>query len=80
MMLYKRYVDVITLIDRQGKLKPLILIWEDGLQYPIDRILEVRNAMSEVGGCGILYRCRIQNAERKLFYERNRWFIESTKP
>lgn len=79
-MLYKRYVDVITLVDREGKLKPLILIWENGLQYPIDRILEVRNATSEVGGCGILYRCRIGSQERCLFYEKNRWFIESTKP
>lgn len=79
-MLYKRYVDVITLVDREGKLKPLILIWENGLQYPIDRILEVRNATSEVGGCGILYRCHIGSQERRLFYEKNRWFIESTKP
>lgn len=79
-MLYKRYVDVITLIDKLGKIKPLILVWDNGVQYPIDRILEVRNAMSEVGGCGVLYRCRIQNEERRLFYERNRWFIESTKP
>ncbi len=57
-MLYKRYVDVITLIDKQGRLTPLILRWENGVQYPIDRILEIRKAVSEVGGCGILYRCR----------------------
>lgn len=79
-MLYKRYVDVVALIDKLGKLTPLILRWDNGVQYPIDRILEVRKAVSEVGGSGILYRCRIQNQERKLFYEKNRWFIESTKP
>ena len=79
-MLYKRYVDVVALIDKQGKLTPLILRWDNGVQYPIDRILEVRKAVSEVGGSGILYRCRIQTQERKLFYEKNRWFIESTKP
>ena len=79
-MLYKRYVDVVALIDKQGKLTPLILRWDNGVQYPIDRILEVSKAVSEVGGSGILYRCRIQNQERKLFYEKNRWFIESTKP
>ena len=79
-MLYKRYVDVVALIDKQGNLTPLILRWDNGVQYPIDRILEVRKAVSEVGGSGILYRCRIQNHQRKLFYENNRWFIESTKP
>ncbi len=80
MQLYKRYVSVICLVDKEGKIKPLMIVWENGEKYPIDRILEIRNATSEVGGCGVLYRCRIQNQERRLFYERNRWFIESTKP
>lgn len=79
-MLYKRYVDVIALIDKQGRQTPLILKWDNGVQYPIDRILEIRQAASEVGGCGLMFRCRIQNQERRLFYEKNRWFIESTKP
>lgn len=79
-MLYKKYVNVVALIDKQGNIKPLFLVWNDGVKYPIDRILEVRKAASEVGGCGLLYRCRIQNVERKLFYEKNRWFIESVKP
>ena len=35
---------------------------------------------SQVGGCGILYRCRIAGVERNLFLERTRWFIESAKP
>lgn len=79
-MLYKRYVSVVALTDKDGRLTPLFLIWDNGVKYPIDKVLEIRKAASIVGGCGILYRCRIQNRERNIFYERNRWFIESYRP
>lgn len=78
-MLYKRYVDMLVYIDKEGVMMPKVLIWENNVQYPIERILEIRKSSSVVGGCGILYKCRIQGRVRNLFYERNRWFIESTK-
>ena len=56
------------------------MIWDNGMEYPIDRVLEIRKSASQVGGCGILYRCRIAGVERNLFLERTRWFIESAKP
>lgn len=78
--LYKRYVDVLTLHDRYGNLIPKVMIWDNGMEYPIDRVLEIRKSASQVGGCGVLYRCRIAGVERNLFLERTRWFIESAKP
>lgn len=80
MRLYKRYVDVVTMINKTGELMPLTMVWDNGVMYEIDQVLEVRNAASQVGGCGMLYRCRIGKVERNLFFERNRWFIESTRP
>lgn len=80
MKLYKRYVIIIQKVDKQGEIIPLYIIWEDDIAYKIDRILKKYNAVSEVGGCGVLYRCRIGGTIRNLFYEKNRWFIESTKP
>lgn len=79
-MLYKRYVNVITLIDKQGRMTPLSIEWDNGVKFAVDRVLEVRKAASVVGGGGILYRCRIRGSERNLYYERTRWFIESEKP
>ncbi len=79
-MLYKRYVEVVTLIGKQGEVRPLFLIWDNGIKYPVDKIIEVRNAASQVGGCGLLFRCMIGGQIRNLFFERNRWFIESLKP
>lgn len=80
MQLYKRYIDVVEFVDKEGNLTPLFIIWDNGIKYPIDKIIEVRQSHSQVGGAGLMYRCRIQNQERKLFYERNRWFIESFQP
>ncbi len=80
MDLYKRYVDVITLMKKDGSMLPVMLVWDNGAKYSIDRIVEVRKAASQVGGCGILYKCKIEGKERNLFFERNRWFIESLKP
>lgn len=78
--LYKRYLNVICECSKEGQLKPLYLRWDNGVLYKIDKVLEVRKAASQVGGNGILYRIMVQGKERKLFYELNRWFIESFTP
>ncbi|WRS28891.1 hypothetical protein U6B65_01390 [Oscillospiraceae bacterium MB08-C2-2] len=56
---------------------PLVIQWEDGREFKIDRILDVRLAASlKAGGCGIRYTCRISGQQRYLFLEENRWFVE----
>ena len=78
---YKRYVSIIQFVDKNGKVTPKTLIWENNMKYTIDRVLEIRNAASCVGGYGLCYRCRIAGVERNLFFEdQKRWFIESLKP
>lgn len=76
---YKKYIDVVVHMNPMGEMMPLLILFE-GHKYKIDRILQIKQAHSQVGGSGVLYRCRIQNQERNLFFERNRWFIESMKP
>ena len=73
-------VNVITEADKLGNLTPLYMRWENGELYRIDKVIEVRQAVSKVGGNGLLYTVRIQGKERRLFYEINRWFIESYTP
>ena len=51
MRLYKRYVEVIVLTSKEGKLKPLYLIWdgEEGKEsFRIDKIYNIRKAASQV--------------------------------
>ena len=83
MELYKRYVDVITMITKEGKLIPMYLFWDERgtrTRIQIDRIVEVKQAASVVGGCGLRYKIVIKGQSHNLYYERKRWFIESYQP
>ena len=77
MKLFKYYVDVVTLIFQDGSFKPLFVCWGK-YRYRIEKVLTVRETYSKAGGCGICYTCRMNNGQqRNLFWERNRWFVES---
>ena len=77
--LYKRYIDVVVHTSPLGEMTPLYILFDD-TKYTIDRVLDIRNAASSVGGGGVLYQCRIHNQVRNLYFERTRWFIESNTP
>ncbi len=70
-MLYKHYVEVIARFDKEGRITPLKIIWDDGVAYEIDKILQFKHqAYSKVGGDNTMYRCMIGGHERTLFFER----------
>ena len=77
----KVYVDVLASFSKDGRLKPVELIWEDGNRYHIDRINDIRRAATrKAGGCGIRYTCIVNGQESHLFYEENyKWFVERRK-
>ena len=76
----KKYVPVIVRFDENGKLRPLIIEFEDGRKFKIDKILDVcRAACQSVGGVGDRYTCRIQGKESYLWLEKGRWFVALKK-
>ncbi len=82
----KVYVKVTAAFSSDGKITPLSLLWEDGQEYRIDRILDVRPAAAlKAGGQGDRYTIRTCGQESFLFFERSpkttdptlgRWFVE----
>jgi len=77
-MFRKVYVDVLIKQDKEGKITPLEVTWEDGEIYEIDKVTHVCRAASlKGGGAGVRYTCQIQNKETYLFLEENKWFVES---
>lgn len=73
----KLYVDVIVLNTKEGQIKPLMIVWQNGVKYAIDKISQVTKAASTIaGGSGIRYTCQIQGQQRYLFLEEDKWFIE----
>jgi len=82
----KVYVEVIAVFDRDGRMLPRSLTWEDGRKYLIDRVVAISPAAAlKVGGQGDRYTVRVQGKEKYLFFERSgsisgnnlgRWFVE----
>lgn len=72
----KKYVPVIVRFDADGKLRPLLIEFEEGERYLIDKVLDVRRAACQsVGGVGDRYTCRIQGKDSYLWFEKGRWFV-----
>lgn len=76
----RRDVEVVARFGRDGTLSPTAIIWEDGREFLVDRILDTRRAASlKAGGQGIRYTCRILGRERYLWYDdiEHLWFVEA---
>ena len=82
----KVYVDVTAKFNSDGVLIPLSLTWEDGEEFEIDRVTDIRQAAAmKAGGQGDRYTIWVRGQQSYLFFERNcsltgnnlgRWFVE----
>lgn len=82
----KVYVAVKADFNEEGLMLPREIIWEDGMKYEIDRVLDIRQAAAmKAGGQGDRYTVRINGQQSYLFFERStnqtgnnlgRWFVE----
>ena len=60
-----------------GRAFPTSIVWEDGRQFFIDKVLDIRNAAAiKSGGVGIRYTCKICGKTVQLFDEEGIWFID----
>lgn len=60
-----------------GRAFPTSIVWEDGRQFFIDKVLDIRNAAAlKSGGVGISYTCKICGKTVQLFDEEGIWFID----
>ena len=81
----KVYVAVIASFSEDGNLFPRCLRWEDGREYSIEKVLDVRPAALKAGGQGDRYSVQINGHQSYLFFERSpnirgtnlgKWFVE----
>lgn len=72
----KRYIPVVVRFDENGRMRPLVIEFDDGERYTVDKILDVRRAACQsVGGVGDRYTCLIGGHETYLWMEKGRWFV-----
>ena len=75
----KVYVEMIVRCAREGGMRPIMLVWEDGRRYEIDRVKFAERAPSRAPSVvPVRYTCLIGGTERHLYYEEEdrRWFVE----
>ena len=87
---YKAYVGVNAEFDPDGIMFPRSLVWEDGVTYEIDRVIDIRPSYAaKAGGQGDRYTIMVKGQRRYLFFERStnvkgnvigRWFVERRVP
>ena len=76
----KRYVPVVVRFDTTGKMRPVLIEFDEEHKYTVDKILDVRRAACQSVVC-LCYRytCRIQGKETYLWFEKGCWFVEAKK-
>ena len=68
----KVYVDVVAAFNSCGALTPLKLTWEDGREYEIDQVTDIRQAAAmKAGGQGDRYTIVVNGRSSYLFFERS---------
>ncbi len=82
----KVYVQVKVDFREDGIMLPRKITWEDGREYEIDRVVDIRQAAAmRAGGQGDRYTIKIGGKQSYLFFERSpnqtgncigRWFVE----
>lgn len=82
----KVYVEVVAAFGEDGRLRPRSLKWEDGREFEIDRVVDIRPAAAlKAGGQGDRYTVEVRGRQSYLFFERSakvsgcelgRWFVE----
>lgn len=76
-------VEVTAKFSKEGGVKPLSLVWEDGRVFRIDRVKAVEHAAARVSALlPVRYTCSIGGRERWLYLEpeQMRWFVETERP
>ncbi len=74
---YKLYVAVTADYTPEGVILPVSFVWENGVRYTVDKIMDIRHAASlKAGGAGVRYACIVKGKPTYLFLEDDRWFME----
>ena len=72
------YVKTIVECDENGNVRPLMVEWEDGQKFEVERVLDVRRAAAtRAGGHGMRYTVRINGHDTYIFEDNGRWFVEA---
>ena len=64
-----QFIKVVVCFGFNGQVTPVKIVWPDGREFDIDRILDVRFAPAKSGGSGMRYLCRIRHREVPIYFD-----------
>lgn len=71
------YIDVKMLQTKTGEIIPLSFVWDDGREFKIDKVLQVRQGHSlKAFSPGWRYYCQTGKRKYYLHFDNERWYIE----
>lgn len=73
--MHKHYVHIETHVDTDGVITPTCIRWDDGRVLAIDKVLHTCAATHNEFE-GIRYTVKINRAEKYLFREGQRWYVD----
>jgi hypothetical protein len=74
----KVFVRVLAETDEEGNISPKSITWEDGRNFIIDKVTDIRRSYAQkVGGTAMRYTVKIADKETFLFCDEGKWFVES---
>ena len=71
----KKYVSVNADVDTDGVIRPLRIVWDDGRQWEVTKVLHTCIA-SHNEFEGIRYTIKIGRAVKYLYREGQRWYVD----
>ena len=71
----KQYIDVECRIDRDGIICPVKVLWDDGRSWDVKKVLHTCTA-SHNEFEGIRYTIKIGRAEKYLYRDGRRWYVD----
>ncbi len=73
----KTYVRVEAWFSEDGSVHPTCIIWNDGIRYSVQNVLDVRPGVSlPASAAGLRYTVCIGSRITYLYQAGNRWFVE----
>lgn len=68
------YVGVNANCDELGNLIPTKIMWEDGREFVIERVIH-SCPVDESNGCVVKYTVLIAGKQRHLYHDHSRWYV-----
>ena len=74
----KKYIRIDAKFERDGTMLPIRITWDNGAEYPISEVIDVRYFKTDTkGATGIKYTCIILGKIRDVYFDSVRWYVLS---